>query len=129
MQYLVAEMIPLCLFSDAVENDHKRAVADALLAKMTKKGTLLPKARFGTGYGKPIFPGKIGLETELADLVTEDSWFLFRLLELNPEFLNQEVTGWSTNPAYLSSQQNVLAMNVVNDCAERRVNLGSDFQQ
>ena len=49
--YLAAEMIPLCLFSDAVENDHKRAVADALLAKMTKKGTLLPKARFGTRGG------------------------------------------------------------------------------
>jgi len=37
------------------------------------------------------------------------------------------VAEWQTNEAYLASVQNVKAVNVVNDAAERKVKLATDF--
>jgi len=37
------------------------------------------------------------------------------------------VSEWDTNEAYLASAQNVKALNVVNDAAERGVKLATDF--
>ena len=86
-----------------------------------------PFQRFGTGFGKPAFPSDISESTTLADLVTPDSWYMMRVLELDTGFLAQDVELWPSTAAYLSSSANVLALNVINDCAERGVKLSSDF--
>ena len=127
--YLTPEMIPLSLFSDDVNNAQKRAIADALTAVKPSNVVTAPKSRFGTGFGKPLFPEEICPTTELADLVTEDSWFLFHVLDLNPNFLSLNVNDWPTSQSFRTSSNNVGALNVVNDSAEQGIKMGSDFLQ
>ena len=83
--------------------------------------------RFGTGFGKPIFPTQLSASTTLADLVTQDSWFTFSLLHLQPDFLSEDVSTWEDNLSFKASKANLKAVNVVNDAAERGIKLSSDF--
>lgn len=127
--YLTPEMIPLSLFSDVVSVQQKKLIADALSAVQPDDAVTAPKSRFGTGFGKPVFPAEISTSTELADLVTADSWFLFHVLELDADFLALDVAAWPESESFRASLNNVAALNVVNDCAERGVKMGSDFLQ
>jgi len=86
-----------------------------------------PQNRFGSGWGKPQFPSSINLSTRLCDLVDIDSWLTMFRLQINGSFLHLPVTVWDTNDAYLFSAENVKAINVVNDAAERGVKLATDF--
>ena len=119
----------MALFSTVVTDEQKSSIAKALLNAKPEDSSSLPQARFGLGYGKPVFPTDIGLNTELADLVTADSWFLFESLQLQPQFLREEVMTWSSSSSYKTSLENVRAINVINDSAERGVKMCSDFQQ
>ena len=49
------------------------------------------------------------------------------ILQLDTSFLADDVESWPSSAAYLTSAANVLALNVINDCAERGVKLSSDF--
>ena len=124
--YLTAEMVPLALFSDIVPGDQKRLLADRLLALKPDTIMLAPQKRFGYAYGKPAFPD-ITQTTTLSSLVDTDSWFTLHLLQINPDFLAEEVNTWPDLPSYQESAANVEAVNVINDCAERGVKLSSDF--
>ena len=125
--YLTEEMVPLALFSSKVPTEQRRTLADKLLAVKPATERVTPLNRFGTGFGKPVFPPAITLSTALADLVGPDSWFTFHILQLNPEFLTADVADWPQLAAYQSSVVNLQALNVINDCAERCVKLFSDF--
>ena len=63
----------------------------------------------------------------LADLAEIDSWFLFPILQLDSKFLTEEVVNWPNCASYQVSMINIQSLNVVNDSAERRVKLISDF--
>lgn len=63
----------------------------------------------------------------LADFASIDSWYTFTLLQLNAEFMIEEVVNWPKSAAYQASLNNLQSLNVVNDCAERGVKLSSDF--
>jgi len=125
--YLTAEMVPLALFSNKVPQEEKRALGDRLLTVKPPEVIHTPCDRFGTGFGKPKFPTGINRSTMLADLVSQDSWFTLQILEIDHEFLAEDVGSRSNFAAYQASVVNVDAMNVVNDCAERGVKLSSDF--
>lgn len=125
--YLTAEMVPLALFSNRVPSNERRELADRLIAVKPASAMLAPKNRFGTGFGKPKFPTDITSTTTLADFVNEDSWFTLHILQINTNFLTEDVHDWSNSPAYQDSSDNVRAINVINDCAERGVKLSSDF--
>jgi hypothetical protein len=120
-------MVPLALFSTKTPSAVRRSLADSIIAIKPETGAKIPQHRFGRGFGKPKFPTTITLSTTLADLVGVDSWFVFEILKLDPDFLTEEVEAWSTSVAYQSSLKNLQAINVVNDCAERGVKLSSDF--
>ena len=52
------------------------------------------------------------------------------ILQIDDQFLTDDVDTWSQPQAcqvYQSSLRNVLAVNVVNDSAERRVKISSNF--
>ena len=49
------------------------------------------------------------------------------ILQIDDQFLTDNVDTWSQSQAYQSSLRNILAINVVNDSAERGVKLSSDF--
>ena len=118
----------MSLFSSLVPSPVKIALENKLLMVKPHEHIHAPFHRYGTGFGKPTFPKNISLSTTLADLVTEDSWFIFTLLQLDDDtFLNNEVESWPSNVAFNSALENTAAINVVNDCAERGVKLSSDF--
>lgn len=125
--YLTAELVPVALWSNKVSEDARRDLADKLLAIKPDAVLLSPQQRFGTGFGKPRFPTSITLTTTLADLVTTDSWYVFHLLQLDPQFLTEDVAAWPSSATYQSSLINLRTLNLVNDCAERGVKLSSDF--
>ena len=128
--YLTTEMIPLALFSDSTPLGERQDLAKRLLAVKSDTvgdGLDVSGHRFGAGFGKPHFPNGITVSTSLADLVTCHSWFIFRLLCLDSDFLTKEVTEWINMPSYLTSKAKINAVNAINDCAERGVKLSADF--
>ena len=78
-------------------------------------------------FGKLKFPISINMTTTLSDLVETDSWFILDLLQLVYQFLTEDVDKLSDLLSYKTSLQNIGALNVVNDSAERGVKLISDF--
>ena len=57
----------------------------------------------------------------------KDSWFTMNILQIDDQFLTDDLDTWSQSQACQSSQQNILPVNAVNDSAERGVQLSSDF--
>ena len=102
--YLCSEMIPVALFSDTVPKDELQYLAERLLMMQPGDDVTIPRNRFGTGFGKPKFP-TITSTTRLGDLITDDSWFIFRLLEMDTEFLNHDVQAWPGRPSPLKQRQ------------------------
>ena len=127
LYYLTQEMVSIALFSAKIPAEEKQNLADSLLAIKSKMDLVTPQNRFGTGFGKPKFPSNIALTTSLSDLVGTDSWFLFHILQLDPQFLTDDVTNWPESASYQTLLTNLQALNVVNDWAERGVKLSSDF--
>ncbi len=125
--YLTAEMVPLALFSDKVPDEIRRSMADKLLELKPEAEMSRPLQRFGTGFGKPKFPEDINLNTSLVDLLSPDSWFIFHVLKLQPDFLTKDVQDWSKMDSYKASLDNLQAINIVNDGAERGIKLSNDF--
>ena len=125
--YLTAELVPVGLRSNKVSKDARRDFADKLLVIEPDAVPLSPQQRFGIGFGKPRFPTSITLTTTLADLVTTDSWYVFHLLQLDLQFLTEDVAAWPSCATYQLSLINLRAWNVVNDCTESGVKLSSDF--
>jgi len=91
--YLCSEMVPLVLFSDIVPKEEIKYVAERLLMVRPADDVTIPHNRFGTGLGKPKFPTIIST-SRLGDLINDDSWFIFSLLEMDTEFLNHDVQAW-----------------------------------
>lgn len=124
--YLNGEMIPLAIFSDKVPDPERKCLAQAIVEKRPSNTLLQPTGRFGMAFGKPKFP-PVNSNTTLSSLVTEDSWFSLHLLRINTDFLKNEVADWATSESYISGLQNVRAINVINDAAERGVKLSGDY--
>lgn len=124
--YLSSEMIPLALFSDIVPKPELQYLAEKLLTTKPTDAMTVPFDRFGSGFGKPKFPTIIST-TRLGDLISVDSWFIFSLLKMDTEFLYHDVDAWPGEPSFCVSKTKVVALNVVNDSAERAVKLSSDY--
>ena len=73
--YLVGEMVPLSLFSTKVSDVEKRQIADKLLSMKPEISVAAQTDRFGTGYGKPIFPSEINDSSKLVDFINETHGF------------------------------------------------------
>ena len=121
------QLVVLALFGEAIPSEERQALGKAIIA--VKPETLPDRTskRFGSGFGKPIFPA-LTANTTLADLVNTDSWWTVELLDLNLDFINEDDKEWNQHDAYVASKKIVVdGLNVVNDPAERAVKLTSDF--
>ena len=65
---------------------------------------------------------------ELRDMVTPDSWQLFKILKISPDWLALPPAEWDSNPDYMEFRNFVREVKVTNDCAERGVKL-TDSQE
>ena len=70
-----------------------------------------------------------GDKTELPDLVTSDSWQMFDILKLSPDWLALPPDEWDTDPDYIVFRNFVRTVKVTNDCAERGVKLATDYSK
>ena len=121
-------MVPLALFSDIVPKLELQYLAERLLEVQPGGNVTLPIDRYGTGFGKPKFPNdNISAATKLADLVSSDSWFIFRLMGIETNFLSEDVDRWPGEQSFLSSKAKTSALNVINDNAKSGVKLSSDY--
>ena len=68
-------------------------------------------------------------KTELRDLVTPDSWQLFDILKMSPDWLALPPAEWDTNPDYIEFRNFVKTLKVTNDYAERGVKLATDYSK
>ena len=66
--------------------------------------------------------------TRLKDLIGQDSWTLFQLLDLPTNFLKELPTTWDRNDDYINSCKKVANLVVVNDACERALGLLTEFK-
>ena len=78
--------------------------------------------------GYPAFP-KLSDKTELWDLVTSDSWQMFDILQMSPDWLALPPAEWDTNPDYIEFGNFVKSVKVTNDCVERGLKLATDYSK
>ena len=116
--YLTPEIVVFSLCSPLVTDEDKSTIASKL---MCEKQTEF-------AFGRPDFP-IIREDTQLPDLVTPSSWFIFHMLGLKGTFLGLPVCEWETNSDYVLFHQYVSTVKVVNDPAERSIKMCSDIIQ
>ena len=104
--YLTQELLPLCLLSPTVDEEIKAKIAKEML-KHPKKDIL--SQRKGTDFGKPVFPDMPVEEISLLNFVGEDCWGFFRIMKMDPSFLESPVSSWHLSDPYLD------ALKVVNN--------------
>ena len=117
--FLAPTTVLFSLASEKLEDDDKSRIAAKLVS--------LPKPK-EMHKGLPTFP-KLTDKTELWDLVTSDSWELFDILKLSPDWLALPPTEWDTSPDYIEFRNFVRTVKVTNDCAERAVKLATDYSK
>ena len=116
--YLAPQTVLFALFSDKVSEDHKSRMACRLLTLDRKESPIL---------GVPKFP-VLTAETELCDLITEESWDFFAVVNSDPlPWLTKRVSEWESYADYNKVKAFVSTVKVVNDCAERAVALATDY--
>ena len=115
--YLSEDLIGLALFSDCVWNSEK----EAMIAGLKR-----PPMKTDVRRVDPKSIAEFQTNT-LSDFVTERSMNLFTALKIDPTFLVDDPATWPSCPAYIDAKQKVVSMKVINDSAERAVNLTTDF--
>ena len=107
--YLSPSTVLFSLASKKLEDNDKSSIAARLLSQPEK-----------IKLGYPDFP-KLTDKTELQDLVTPNSWQLFDILKMSPDWLALPPAEWDSNPDYIEFRNFVRQVKVTNDCAERGV--------
>ena len=123
------ELAPLFLFNNNLEDKQRQKIASKILS-LKNYVTLneITSKRKRLGFGKSIFPMVPKMAVNgLTDFIGEDSPAFFTILNINSSFLREPVTEWRKNEDFLASKNVVSSLSVVNDSAERRVKLYSDF--
>ena len=117
--YLSEDLAALPLFGNDVSIETKKSVVKALAKEPCANDV------------RRLAPNKItsfkGLS--VADFVTSRSLNLFSAFSLSQQFLEEDVTTWSSSEDYLAACKIIHAVKVVNDCAERAVKLATDFNE
>ena len=114
--YLSERLIPLSLFSSRVEDQQKSELAKEIL---DYKGEAPSKTQ-----DMPICQKFSSMK--LKQFVGSDSWTLFNLIGVDPDFLHVPVSEWPTNENYKKVFDFVKNCSV-NDSAERALGLLTEF--
>ena len=76
--------------------------------------------------GKPAFPA-INKENKLVDLMSPLSNRFFKILNIDPGWLQKNPNDWEEDENYQSARDFVTTVKVINDVAERGVKMASDY--
>ena len=78
---------------------------------------------------EPILPSAPDLRgRQLRDFVGPQSWFLFQLIGINPDWLRSDPKTWPEDPRFVATNAVVRAMPATNDSSERGCRLATDFK-
>lgn len=115
--YLSEELIPLAIFDSGLPNRVRRSIADSIRYNVSKQK-----------YGKRLLmsPEDIA-STSLSKLGNQNSHKFFKILGIEPKFLDLPVKVWETNEQYQMGKSLVESLTVTNDHAERAVKLMQDY--
>jgi len=112
MWYLSEELVGLALFDSRVFSSTKRLMVESF----SKQGT-----------DAPMKHPEVGLETfptrTLDSFVTSNSMNLFHCLQLPNDFLSTDPDTWEIQDGYINAKRRLSTLKVVNDSAERGVQL------
>ena len=118
--YLVAELVPLCLFSENCEEKDKEEIRHLLLKYKDHemKPTII----------KPTLP-VITLQNmnKISSFFGSRSFLFFYVLKINSSFLYYPVDQWEELNEFNEAKDVVNGLHVVNDISERGIKLCSDF--
>ena len=117
--YLTAENVVMCLFSDKLSDNEKSTVA-LLLLKYEKP------EEFCEGKPKQV---TITENTNLKDLISENSYFIFSLIDAETDWLQNHPSTWAKNADYLKVYNYVKKLKVANDTAERAIKLITEYSK
>lgn len=117
--YLAPETAALALCSSRTSNEVKGAMAERLLE------TPRPEEHVVGGNTTVVLDDDEMVR--LPDLIGEDSWLVFNMLEHKGEWLRDSPENWMEHEEYRQMCSTVSALNVVNDTAERGVQLIQQF--
>ena len=117
--YFAPEVVVFAMCSGRVSNDVKGAMAEKLQA------TPRPEQHAVGGNITVILDDDQSVK--LPDLVEEDSWLTFNVLELKGEWLSEDPKDWDKSDEYRLMCEFVSALKVTNDTAERGVQLVQKF--
>ena len=75
----------------------------------------------------PVMRHTINDTTTLTNLIGPNSWFIFESLSVESDWLSLPVEEWKNLASFLKDKDFVTTVKVVNDAAERRVKLNTDY--
>ena len=116
--YLTEENIVTSQFSNRLTGDEKSEMASKLL-------TFDKPTEFK--IEKPKVPTNLSENTQLKDLVGENSWMIFHVLGLSHDWLEQDPSKWCEDKDYCVAEEWVRTAKVVNDSCERAIKLIQDY--
>ena len=117
--YLTPEVAVFSLFSSKVSEDEKSRIASKLLTYQNE----IPD---DFKLGKPAFPA-INEDTKLVDLMSPLSYKFFKILNIDPGWLQKDPKDWEADEHYQSAKDFVTTVKVTNDVAERGVKMATDY--
>ena len=103
--YLSPRNVLFSLASEKLEDNDKSSIAARMLS-------LQKPEKIKLGY--PDFP-KLTDKTELHDLVTPNSWQLFDILKMSPDWLALPPAEWDSNPDYIKFRNFVRQVKLATD--------------
>ena len=118
--YLTEEIVVLSIFDDEVDEQTKRNI----VANLQRESFC--------NFEKRYVPSKEEMsvsiyEKSLSDFVSQKSKDLFSRLKIDSSFLQENVSSWEENAAFVEAKKKVFSLKAVNDTAERAVKLMQDF--
>lgn len=120
--YLTEEMVVFTMFSANPKIPDK--LKEAMAAKLLKMP--IPE-KFRRGMPLSLISDSVSESMSMVDLIGPESWFLFDAIHVEHDWLSLPVSEWHTDPDFVTAQEFVNTVEVVNDAAERMVKLNTDY--
>ena len=118
--YLSERLVPLSFFSIRVDNCTK--------SQMAKEMLVYDGTTAGSTMDMPITDQGVKFSSmKLKNFIGSDSWTFFKLIGVEPMFLNIPVSKWSNDNSYLQIESFTKSISVVNDSAERALGMMTEF--
>lgn len=125
--YLCPEVVVLALFDDDTTTEEKRLMAAQLLN--SPRPQVFARGKPGQPNFDPVATKLTPDRPHLAVFITERSWLLFDLLEVETGWLQEHPSMWPTDENYNNCKMFCQDIMVVNDPAERAVKDVQDCAQ